>query len=132
MSGEPNEPNPQAETLRQEIKDIISKADSDHPTDVDCLRSKDGRLTYIGTSLGLAVGRLMEVLGISREEWGYTVWHFPSKKPIGNPKKNMLIVSLSDKSSITPGGPLTNFLTTITDDTPEIGSGSTVIVFLQY
>ena len=61
MSGEPK---PQAETLRQQIKEIISKADGDGPTDVECLQSKDGRITYIGKSLGRAVGVLMDVLGI--------------------------------------------------------------------
>ncbi|KAL4755792.1 uncharacterized protein BDW70DRAFT_165120 [Aspergillus foveolatus] len=129
MSDEPKSP---AEPLRQQIKEIISKADGDGPTDVECLKSKDGRITYIGSSLGFAVGGLMEVLGISPKLWGYTVWHFPNDRPLDNPKKDMLIVSLSDKSSISPGGPLTDFLTKITHEAPVIGSGSTVIVFLRY
>ncbi|KAL2830943.1 hypothetical protein BJY01DRAFT_110851 [Aspergillus pseudoustus] len=129
MSGEPS---PQAETIRQEIKGIISRADGDGPTDVERLESRDGRITYIGKSLGFAVGELMAVLSVSPQEWGYTVWHFPNNRAVGNPGRNMQILSLSDNSSITPGGPLTDSLTTITHDAPVIGSGSTVIVFLRY
>lgn len=54
---------PEAETLRQYIKNIIEKADKG-VNDVDCLQSLDGRITYVGKSLGTAVGDLMKELKI--------------------------------------------------------------------
>ncbi|KAL4935424.1 hypothetical protein BDV06DRAFT_128973 [Aspergillus oleicola] len=129
MSGEPNL---QAETFRRRIKELISEADGDNPTGVEQYQSKDGKITYIGNELGRVVGELMKVLGIDRKKWGYSVWRFPNTKPIRNPNKNIQVVSLSDKSSITPGGPLTEFVTTITHEALEIGSGTTILVFLLY
>ncbi|KAL4866875.1 hypothetical protein BDV12DRAFT_172190 [Aspergillus spectabilis] len=127
----------EAETLRQQIKDIIAEADEGN-NDVDRLQSRDGRITYVGSSLGTAVGALMERLKINSEVWGYTVWHFPKDLPLKNVKRNMQVVSLADNSTITitnestTPDPLTNFLTKVTHKTPVIGSGSTVIVFLEY
>lgn len=57
--------NSEAESLRQEIKNIIYEADNgDNTIAVDRLQSKDGRILYMGEPLGIKVGELMKSLGI--------------------------------------------------------------------
>jgi hypothetical protein len=123
----------EAETLRKQIKDIIFKADKGDPMgDVDRLETKDGRILYVGQSLTDTVGELMGKEGIKTSEWGFTVWHFPNNRRLGNPNKNMQLVPLSANSTLLPGEALAEgSLTHVTHAAPMVSSGSTLIIFLE-
>ncbi|RAL06581.1 uncharacterized protein BO97DRAFT_23986 [Aspergillus homomorphus CBS 101889] len=122
----------EAETVRLEIKRMIASADGgDTLAEVDRLESRDGRVLYMGASLGQKISFLMQSLEI-RPDWGWTLWHFPVSKRILNEHHNMQLVPLSGNSTISPGGPLPEgFLTHITEEELTLSPGSTVIIFMK-
>ncbi|RAL06537.1 uncharacterized protein BO97DRAFT_30065 [Aspergillus homomorphus CBS 101889] len=123
---------PEAESLREQIRDIISRADGGNINNVDRLQALDGRVLYAGTPLSIKIGDLMEKSGLPGSEWGFTVWSFPHQKRLGNPNKNMWVIPLSDRSELIHGGSLKEgSLTHVTELEPIISSGSTIIIFLE-
>jgi hypothetical protein len=54
-----------AETLRQEIKQLIASAEKgDNIYGVDRLEARDGRVVYMGDLLGRKISALMQILKI--------------------------------------------------------------------
>ncbi|KAB8213563.1 hypothetical protein BDV33DRAFT_57601 [Aspergillus novoparasiticus] len=125
---------PKARELIREIQRMIPETAGEEYTgedDVDRLQTKDGRIMYGGQRLAGKVSTLLKILDIGKG-WGWTLWHFPAAKVLGNPNSAMYLLPLSDNAVVTPddessaGNSLRHYV-----DEPKLNAGSTVIIFME-
>lgn len=126
-----------AETIRKEIKALISQAD---------ILEDDGKgnRMFGGEALSNKLFELKAELGVQvkfslplqctgitdrcQQSWGWTLWEFSGPKKMGNKARQMYLVPLSEGSTITPGGDLVEGKSTFLTDEPILTPNARIIV----
>lgn len=124
---------PEAEKIRKEIKEMIPETateDNSNLKKVDCLRSDDGRVMYVGELLANKVVTLRHYLSLG-SDWGWTLWHFPAARELINKDSSMYLVPLSGSASVPQDGSLTEGSFICTTNNSMLSPGTTVLIFMK-
>ncbi|KAJ5178959.1 hypothetical protein N7492_002169 [Penicillium capsulatum] len=119
-----------AEVLRQEIKEIVARSEPKSSAahkkhEAVFTESVHGDKSYEGTLLEDKMFRLLNEMGLAG--WGWSLAFLSQARPIINKFSRMHIVTLSEGSTIRPGGDLVEGFSQFVDDTPILSSSSIVI-----
>ncbi|KAG0153887.1 hypothetical protein Pdw03_6016 [Penicillium digitatum] len=123
--------SPAAESLRQQIKNMITEATPKPPKaqyNETTVFEEDtnGNKIYDGILLDRKVSELIKQMDLG-EGWGWSLAYFSQSRPLINNFSRMWLVPLSEKAIITPGVALNEGFCTLIVDQPTLSLDSTVI-----